>query len=84
MNTNVDFETQYDTQKKVPKLDLKFKKIYRVIEKIDKKNAKNNGYNDFGIETMNEVRLKNGEVYQHEINNSTKKVFSKILLLLKF
>lgn len=75
LNSNSKIENEADKEIVSSKFGSKMKKIDRIIEKIDKKYAHNNGFKDFDIENMEEVCLKNGEIYQNETNNFTKKVF---------
>lgn len=67
-------ENQMDRKDFNSKFDTKFKNINKIIQKIEGKKFKNNGYKDFDIENMNEIRLKNGQLYQIEIDNLIKRV----------
>lgn len=66
-------DTKY-TKDVYAKFEKKINNINRIIEKIEKKNSKKNGFKDFDIENMYEIRLKNGQIHQIEIDNLMKKV----------
>ncbi|RNA29521.1 histone -like [Brachionus plicatilis] len=79
LNSNSKIENEADKEIVSSKFGSKMKKIDRIIEKIDKKYAHNNGFKDFDIENMEEVCLKNGEIYQNETNNFTKKTLFNLV-----